>query len=218
MPAANFDTINELKNGLIRKALSYGIFVADEDAAIVTAPFDGSGLLQTLPTGYVPMGYTTDDGVTFSGDFSTSDVTSGQSAKPTRSDVETDTITAAFVPQETNAAAVAVFENLALDDLAAIGTETWNWQRPLVPATIYRRMVFIARDYALGQPLYIVRHLPKALRTEREDEQWVRTEALTRGVTFTGFHDEAAGTDAETWIDGPGWRALSGEEVGSGGA
>lgn len=218
MPAANFDTINELKNGLIRKALSYAIFVADEDAAVVDTPFDGSGVLQTLPAGYVPMGYTTEDGVTFSGDFSTSDVTSGQSAKPTRSDVETDTITAAFVPQETNAAAVAVFENLPLDELAAIGTEAWNWSRPLVPATIYRRLCFIARDFALGQPLYIVRHLPRALRTEREDEQWVRTEALTRGVTFTGFHDETAGTDAETWIDGPGWRALAAAGGGGGGS
>lgn len=218
MPAANFDEINTLRNTLIRKALSYAIFVADEDAPIVTAPFDGGGVLQTLPADYVPMGYTTEDGVTFSGDFSTSDVTSGQSAKPTRSDVETDTITAQFVPQETNASAVAVFENLALDTLPDLGTATWTWKRAMVPATLYRKLVFIARDYAAGQPLYIVRHLPRALRTEREDEQWVRTEALTRGITFLGFHDETAETDSQTWIDGPGWRALAGGEIGGGGS
>lgn len=210
MVAANFDTLNKLQNRLIRKALTYGIFVADFTSAALTSPFDETGVLQELPDGYQPFGYTNEDGVTFSGDFSTNDVTSGQSARPTRSDVETDTQTAQFTPQETNAAAVAVFENLLLAALPAIGTATWDWKRPKVPATLYRRLIFIAQDNSeTGQPIYIVRHLPRALRTERGDEQWARTEAITREVTFTAYDDEGIGTDAHTWIDGPGWRALA---------
>lgn len=216
MVAANFDTLNALQNRLIRKALTYGIFVADYDTpALTAAPFDTAGLLQELPAGYVPFGYTNEDGVTFSGDFSTNDVTSGQSARPTRSDVETDTQTAQFTPQETNAAAVAVFENLLLDDLPAIGSATWEWSRPKVPATLFRRMIYIARDTSeTGEPIYIVRHQPRALRTDRGDEQWARTEAISREVTFTAYDDEALGTDARTWIDGPGWRKLAADAGG----
>ncbi len=149
MPAADFTEIAELRQALIRKALRYAIFAADTTADRVTTPFDAGGILQTLPAGYVPVGYTTTDGVTFSGDLSTSDVTSGQSASPTRSDVESDTVTAQWVPQETNAAAVALYENLPLSgtgSLPVLGAETWTWSRPKTPPTRYRRLVFIAED------------------------------------------------------------------------
>jgi len=213
MPAADFTTIAELRSSLIRKALRYAIFAADASADAVSAPFDEDGVLQTLPAGYVPVGYTTTDGVTFSGDLSTSDVESGQSASPTRSDVETDTATAQWVPQETNAAAVALYENLPLSGpgaLPVIGSEAWTWSRPKTPPTRYRRLVFIAEDLnkSTGQALYIVRHMPSALRTGREDEQWTRTAEIARGVTYQAYVDDALGTDCLTWIDGPGWRDL----------
>lgn len=213
MPAADFTTIAELRSSLIRKALRYAIFAADASADAVSTPFDEDGVLQTLPAGYVPVGYTTTDGVTFSGDLSTSDVESGQSASPTRSDVETDTATAQWVPQETNAAAVALYENLPLSGpgaLPVIGSEAWTWSRPKTPPTRYRRLVFIAEDLNknTGQALYIVRHMPSALRTGREDEQWTRTAEIARGVTYQAYVDDALGTDCLTWIDGPGWRDL----------
>lgn len=210
MVAANFDTINELKQSLVRKALSYGIWVADTTAAAVTAPFDVGGVLQELPAGYRPLGYTTDDGVQFSGDFSMSEVTAGQSAKPIRSDVETDTVTAQATLLETQAAAVAIFENLPLSTLGSTG-DLWDWKRPMAPATIYRRLVFIARDTGSNgvDPIYIVRHMPLALRTGRGDEQWSRTEAISREVTFTAYHDEAQNTDMRTWFGGAGWMAFA---------
>lgn len=214
MVAADFTTIAELRQSLIRKALRYAIFAADPTVAAVSSPFDEDGVLQTLPSGYLPVGFTTTDGVTFSGDLSTSDVESGQSASPTRSDVETDTQTAAWVPQETNAAAVALYENLPLSgsgSLPDLGTATWTWSRPKTPPTRYRRLVFIAEDLnkATGEPIYIVRHFPSALRSGREDEQWSRTEALTRGVTYQAYIDDVLGTDSITWMDGPGWRGLA---------
>ncbi|MFE0243257.1 phage tail protein [[Kitasatospora] papulosa] len=211
MPAADFTAMANLRTSLIRKALRYAIFAADTTADAVESPFDEAGILQALPAEYVPVGYTTTDGVTFSGDLSTSDVESGQASAPTRSDVETDTQSAQWVPQETNAAAVALYENLPLSgagSLPALGTATWTWSRPKTPPTLYRRLVFIAEDLnkESGQPLYIVRHFPSALRTGREDEQWTRTAEIARGVTYQAYVDDAAGTDSITWIDGPGWR------------
>ncbi|MFD8437451.1 phage tail protein [Streptomyces microflavus] len=222
MPAADFSEIAELRQGLIRKALRYAVFAADATADAVTAPFDAGGILQALPAGYVPVGYTTTDGITFSGDLSTSDVESGQSASPTRSDVESDTMTAQWVPQETNAAAVALYENLPLTgpgSLPDLGSATWTWSRPKTPPTRYRRLVFIAEDLnkATGNALYIVRHFPSALRTGREDEQWTRTAEIARGVTYQAYIDDVAGTDAITWIDGEGWRDYAPEEEGGGG-
>lgn len=211
MPAANFNVVANLRTSLIRKALSYAILAADADAPALTDPFDENGVLQTLPEGYLPAGYTTSDGVQFSGDLSMSDVESGQSATPTRSDVETDTQTAKWTPQETNAVAICLYENLPLDEFPAMGSAAWHWRRPQVPPTLYRRLVFIARDLnkTTGQPIYIVRHMPSALRSDREDEQWQRTAEIARGVTYQAYYDEIAGTDCETWIDGPGWRDLA---------
>ncbi|MES9587819.1 phage tail protein [Streptomyces sp. NPDC094045] len=211
MPAADFTAMADLRSSLIRKALRYAIFAADTTADALNTPFDPAGVLQSLPDGYLPVGFTTTDGVTFSGDLSTNDVESGQSASPTRSDVESDIATAQWVPQETNAAAVALYENLPLDGAEALpdlGTAAWTWKRPLVPPTLYRRLVFIAEDLnkITGQPLYIVRHFPSALRSGREDEQWTRTAEISRGVTYQAYQDEAYGTDSATWIDGPGWR------------
>ncbi|MFD5903586.1 phage tail protein [Streptomyces microflavus] len=222
MPAADFNEIAELRQGLIRKALRYAIFAADPTVARVTTPFDNTGILQALPAGYVTVGYTTTDGVTFSGDLSTSDVASGQSASPTRSDVESDTMTAQWVPQETNAAAVALYDNLPLSGEGALpdlGTATWTWSRPKTPPTRYRRLVFIAQDLNkdTGREIYIVRHFPSALRTGREDEQWTRTGEIARGVTYQAYVDDVAGTDAITWIDGPGWRDYAPEEEEGGG-
>lgn len=214
MAAADFTTIAELRASLIRKALRYAIFAADASADAVSSPFDSEGILQTLPSGYVPVGFTTTDGITFSGDLSTSDVESGQSASPTRSDVETDTQTAQWVPQETNAAAVALYENLPLagsGSLPTIGTAAWTWSRPKTPPTRYRRLLFIAEDLnkASGEAIYIVRHFPSSLRSGREDEQWQRTAEISRGVTYQAYVDDLLGTDSLTWIDGPGWRDLA---------
>ncbi|MGQ4486894.1 phage tail protein [Streptomyces sp. SAS_281] len=211
MAAGDFTTMADLRTSLIRKALRYSVFAADITADAVDNPFDAEGILQALPAGYLPTGYTTTDGITYSGDLSTSDVESGQSASPTRSDVETDIRTAQWVPQETNAAAVALYENLPLSGvgaLPAMGSAAWTWSRPLTPPTLYRRLLFIAEDLnkLTGNPLYIVRHFPSALRTGREDEQWTRTAEISRGVTYQAYVDEEVGTDVRTWIDGAGWR------------
>src|ERR1044072_5880895 len=104
-----------LHNEYIRKQLVQAVFAADYATAAITAPFNPTdGTLSAVPAGYLPVGYTTDDGITFTSDLSMSDVTSSQSVQPPRSDVESDVLSAQFAPQETNANTVALFEGLAL--------------------------------------------------------------------------------------------------------
>ncbi|WP_405911367.1 phage tail protein [Streptomyces longwoodensis] len=196
----------------IRKQLVQAVFAADYSAAAITAPFDSAtGALATIPAAYVPVGYTTDDGVTFTGDLSMSDVTSSQATEPTRSDVESDVLSAQFAPQETNAATVALYEGLSLSGsgaLPAIGT-AWQWDRATGTANPYRRLLFIGVDFNEGgEAIYVVKFFPRARLTSRDDEQWARSTETQRPVTFNAYRDSALGTPCRNWIDGPGWRAF----------
>lgn len=197
----------------IRKQLVQAVFAADYATAAITAPFNTTdGTLATIPAGYVPVGYTTDDGVTFTSDLSMSDVTSSQSVEPTRSDVESDVLSAQFAPQETNAATVALFEGMALSGtgaLPALGT-AWQWDRPTSPVNPFRRLLFIGLDYGDdGGEIYVVKFFPRARLTSKDDEQWARSTETQRPVTFNAYRDSAVGTSCRNWIDGPGWRSLA---------
>jgi hypothetical protein len=196
----------------IRKQLVQAIFAADYSTAAITAPFNTTdGTLSAVPAGYVPVGYTTDDGITFPSDLSMSDVTSSQSVEPTRSDVESDILSASFAPQETNAATVALYEGLPLSGegaLPAMGT-AWQWDRAASLANPFRRLLFIGLDYGDdGGEIYVIKFFPRARLTSRDDEQWARSTETQRPVTFNAYRDSDLGTSCRNWVDGPGWRTL----------
>ncbi|MEV8394833.1 MULTISPECIES: phage tail protein [unclassified Streptomyces] len=202
-----------LHNEYIRKQLVQAVYAADYSAAAVTAPFaTDDGALNAIPTGYVPVGYTTDDGVTFTGDLSMADVTSSQSVEPTRSDVESDVLSAQYAAQETNAATVALYEGLPLAGtgaLPAIGT-AWTWDRASTPKNPYRRLLFIGLDYDdTGAEIYVIKFFPRARLTSRDDEQWARSTETQRPVTFNAYRDSVLKTSCRNWVDGPGWRNLA---------
>ncbi|MFJ9468327.1 phage tail tube protein [Streptomyces caniferus] len=202
-----------LRNDLIRKQLMQAVYAADYSASAVSAPFNTTdGTLAAIPTGYVPVGYTTDDGVTFTGDLSMTDVTSSQAVEPTRSDVESDVLSAQYAAQETNQATVALFEGLPLSGtgaLPAIGS-AWQWDRPAIPKNPYRRLLFVGLDYNdSGEEIYVIRFFPRARLTSRDDEQWARSTETQRPVTFTAYRDPVLKTPCRNWVDGPGWRAFA---------
>ncbi|MFG2468727.1 phage tail protein [Streptomyces canus] len=202
-----------LRNNLIRKQLLQVIYAADYSAPAIASPFDSAtGALVALPAGYVPVGYTTDDGLTFTSDLSMSDTTSSQSTEPTRSDVESEVLTGQYVPQETNAATVAMYKGLSLagaDALPDIG-EAWAITRPSVPKVPYYRLLFIGVDYGdAGGEIYIAKHYPKARVTSKDDQQWARSSETQWPVTVQAYRDPVLKTAEKEWVDGPGWRALA---------
>ncbi|MFF9088653.1 phage tail protein [Streptomyces sp. NPDC014991] len=202
-----------LRTDLIRKQLVQAVYAADYTAPAVTAPFvSADGTLAALPAGYTAIGYTTDDGLTFTTDVSMTDTTSSQSVEPTRSDLESEVLTAQYVPQETNVAAVSMYKGLSLagaDALPALG-EAWSITRPAVPKTPYYRLLFIGLDYGTdGGEIYIVRHYPKARVTSKDDQQWARSTETQWPVTVQAYRDPVLKTAQKEWIDGPGWRALA---------
>ncbi|WP_432160776.1 phage tail protein [Streptomyces sp. NRRL F-5630] len=201
-----------LHNEYIRKQLMQAVFAADYTAAAIESPVGADGTLAAIPDEYVPVGYTTDDGLTFTGDLSMADVTSSQSVEPTRSDVESDVLSAQFAPQETNNATVALFEGLPLSGpgaLPAVGA-AWQWDRAATPKNPYRRLLFIGLDYSdAGDEIYVVKFFPRARLTSRDDEQWARSTETQRPVTFNAFRDSVLNTSCRNWVDGPGWRAFA---------
>ncbi|SDL32995.1 phage tail protein [Streptomyces indicus] len=201
-----------LHNEYIRKQLMQAVYAADYTAPVIESPVGADGSLAAIPAEYVPVGYTTDDGLTFTGDLSMADVTSSQSVEPTRSDVESDVLSAQFAPQETNQATVALFEGLPLSGtgaLPAVGS-AWQWDRAATPQNPYRRLLFIGLDYSdTGDEIYVVKFFPRARLTSRDDEQWARSTETQRPVTFNAFRDSALNTSCRNWVDGPGWRAFA---------
>lgn len=205
------ETLAGLRSELIRKQMIQAVFAADLSVAAIDEPFNpATGELTAIPAGFVPVGYTTDDGLTFPSDVSMADVTSSQSGEPTRSDVESDVLTAEFQPQETNRATVALYEGLPLSGTDAIGDlgEAWTWDRQTLKNP-YRRLFFIGVDPTDVGDIYVVKFMPRARRTDKDDEQWARSDPTTRPVTFTAYRDSAYGTSCRNWVDGPGWRALA---------
>lgn len=202
-----------LRTQYIRKQLVQAVFAADYSAAAITTPFTAlDGTLATIPAAYVPVGYTTDDGLTFTSDLSMTDVTSSQSVEPTRTDVESDVLSVQYTPQETNASTVAMYEGLPLSGsgaLPAVGT-AWTWDRDSTPNNPFRRLLFIGLDYGDdGKEIYVVKFMPRARLTSKDDEQWARSETTNRPVTFTAYRDATYGTSCRNWVDGPGWRTLT---------
>lgn len=204
------ETAAGLRSELIRKQMIQAVFAADLSVPAITEPFvTGTGELSPIPAGFVPVGYTTEDGLTFPSDVSMADVTSSQSGEPTRSDVESDVLTAEFQPQETNRATVALYEGLPLSGEGALGElgEAWTWDRQ-TSRNPYRRLLFIGVDPSDEGDIYVVKFMPRARKTDKDDEQWARSDPTTRPVTMTAYRDSAYGTSCRSWVDGPGWRAL----------
>ncbi|MGC4946172.1 phage tail protein [Streptomyces sp. DT224] len=201
-----------LRNNLIRKQLLQAIYAADYTAAAITSPFTETGALAALPAGYVAVGYTTDDGLTFTSDLSMVDTTSSQSIEPTRSDVETEVLTGQYAPQETNRATVAMYKGLSLsgaDALPEIG-EAWEMKRPAVPKVPYYRMLFLGVDYGDdGGEIYVAKFYPKARPTSKDSQQWARSTESQWPVTVQAYRDPVLKTAEMEWVDGPGWRAMA---------
>jgi hypothetical protein len=196
----------------IRKQLVQAVFAADYSAAAIAAPFTpATGVLATIPAEYVPVGYTTDDGLTFTSDLSMTDVTSSQSVEPTRTDVESDVLSVQYAAQETNAATIALYEGLPLAGAGALPEigSAWTWDRASTPKNPYRRLLFIGLDYNdAGAEIYVVKFFPRARLTSKDDEQWARSTETQRPVTFNAYRDSVVGTSCRNWVDGPGWRAF----------
>ena len=200
------------KQQLIRKALQGSAFFAEIDADPIGDLTTGATSdLSPLPSGYDDLGWLTDEGIAFAGDTSQSDITSFGATTPTRSDITAETTTLTVVAQETKLRTIGLITGARDSAITADATTgEVRIDKPERPSARYYRVLALAVDESdSGAEIYIARFLPRAKVTSKTAPNFAGGDnAITYGVTLTGFKDSVLGY-TESWIfGGPGWKEL----------
>lgn len=207
----NYADLQDRKSQLIRKALEGSIFRAPASSPVITAITDATGLLE-LPTGYEDVGWITKgDGVTWTREFETSNVTSWGAAEPTRRDVTTDQSGLQFTMQETKKSVLELYHSVDLSAVeASADSGEVMFDKPDRPITRYDRFLAMFRDGDGADTIYIARWLPRGAVTEVGEQQWVEEseDGVTYPVTLSAYRDDTVGTSMRYFFGGPGWLAL----------
>jgi hypothetical protein len=208
MPA--WDELKKHQNHLIRKTLEGSVFAAPITATAITALTDTTSELLALPTGYVDLGFMSDDGAQFSSEIDSSDVTSWGSVEPTRRDITQDVTTLQGFFQETNKMSIALYTNVDADSLTPDATSgELVVDKPDRPANRHYRILTIGVDLADAGEIYVARFLPRASVTDKDDQGYQGgDDPLGWPVTLTAYKDAALGTSERYFFGGPGWKAL----------
>lgn len=202
MPA--FSDLQSRASEFIRKGLEGSVFVAPmSETTPITALKDATGLL-ALPAGYVDVGWITkDQGVAWTRDVDTSDVTSWGAAEPTRRDVVTDVSGLQFTMQESKQAVFELYDGIDLSAKTRDANGNVTWDKPDRPASIYYRILVIAKDGDGADAIYFAKWLPRVQVTDRAEQNWNEGSEVQYGVTITGFVDSTFGTSQRTLWAGP---------------
>lgn len=208
MPA--WDELKKHQNHLIRKALEGSVFAAPVTAPAVTALTDTTSELLAVPTGYVDLGFMSDDGAQFSAEIDSSDTTSWGSVEPTRRDITQDVTTLQGFFQETNKMTIALYTGV---DAASMTPDATSGElkvdKPDRPASRHYRILTIGVDLADAGEIYVARFLPRASVTDKDDQAFQSgDDPLGWPVTMTAYKDAALGTSESYFFGGPGWKAL----------
>ena len=208
--------------------LTFGGQYAAEDVPLATA--DGAGLtggttpaaaittttpgvavdLAALPSGYEDLGYVTSDGITYGRETEVSEVTSFGSVEPTRADVTSDEITMAVTAQETKLLTLGLYTGASTEGLsAAAGTGELQIAKPTRPGFRFYRVLGLYVDDGDAGEIWIARFMPRARVTEYGEQVYSDgDEAISYGLTLTGFEDSSLGYSHKWFFGGPGWQAL----------
>ena len=208
---ATFASLQRTQTELIRKAKSGSAFLAPISADGIDEDFVGTGgVLAALPTGYEDLGWLTNDGMGFSRDVSTSDVTSFGSVSPTRSDIVSDTSTVTVTCQETKLLTIGLATGIETSAIkAASANGSVMVRKPIAPTSRFYRLFCISKDDGDAGDIYVARFFPRAKVTSYSEQSFGGgDDPITWGVTMTGYADSDLGF-SEAWLfGGPGWNAL----------
>lgn len=207
---AKFEDLREAKGKLIRKALGGFIVVAPmsvevPDKFIMT----GGELVDLKALGYKRLGWLTKgDGINFSRDTEQQETESFGAMEPTRVDFVKDVTSAAFRCQETNKEVLEMYYNLDLSDVKADANSEFSFENEQQPSTIYRRMIYIAKDGNGADAKYIIKTMPKAIVSEVQEQAWSSESELSYGLTVKATQDDELGFSVRHSFGGPGFKDL----------
>lgn len=207
---ATFEDLREAKGALIRKALGGFIVVAPMDVEVPDKFVDADGgLIDLKALGYQKLGWLTKgDGINFSRDVEQQETESFGALEPTRIDFTKDVTSAAFRCQETNKQVLEMYYNLDLSGVTADANNEFSFENEAQPSTIYRRMIYIAKDGNGDDAKYIIKTMPKAIVSEVQEQAWSSESELSYGLTVKATSDDELGFSVRHSFGGPGFGAL----------
>jgi hypothetical protein len=148
------------------------------------------------------------DGVTFSRDFNTETEESWGYPEPTRTDITTDTMSAAFTLMETSRATLEMYDFV---DLTSVTPNTTTgeiaYNKPLTPVASFRRLLYIGVDGAGTDRRYKIRLMPRGQVVGVNDEVWQTGASTKYPVTIRATVDNALGYSVRNILAGPGQKS-----------
>ena len=213
MATTTWDALFKGRSDLVRKALYGSVLVQDYTVAAAQAfaswnPFDAdTGLLTALSANWTDLGYLTEDGIEFGKSADFAETSSWQTRDKLRSDATSDQDTATMTFLETKPEIEAIYNSLPLSTMPGVGTTNYSYQKPAVPALLFRSLLFIGVDGSGDQVEYVVRLWPRALMNGPDNSTWNASSESSWPMAFTPYPDSNAGFAVKTWRDGPGHRA-----------
>lgn len=208
----NFEKLREAKGSLIRKALGGLIMVAPMETEIpekIMADPEGN-LIDFKQAGFKPLGWlTAGDGISFARETEVAEVTSFGSQDPTRIDITSDSTSATFTCQETNRQVLEMFYGKDLSDMTMDANGEFSFTPDTAPETIYRRIIYIAKDGNGDNAKFIAKIMPRAMVSETTEQSWSAENEMSYGLTVRATTDEDANYSIRHAFGGPGFIKLA---------
>lgn len=200
-----FSELQDHMQAAIRKGLEGSVFVKRFDAEDdeITALTDATGLL-AIPAGYEDVGIITkEQGVTWTRDITTSDVTGLGYAEPVRRDITGDTSGMQFTMRESKRTVFELHDGLDLSAVTQDANGNVTWDKPDRPASIYYRVLALFKDGDGADAIYFAKWGPRMQVTDRGETAWNEENNAEYPVTLSAFVDDAFGTSLRSLWAGP---------------
>lgn len=201
---ASFDTVAGRDSSLIRKALGGAMLLGGWPAAPVISTLAAASGQVAVPDTYESCGWISDDGLAWSSDSDTSDVTGWGSGTVLRRDINSLTESVQFVALETKRLTweLSTAQDLSATTMSPLGEVVVT--KAIRPPTKYWRALAIGTDGDGDSRFYIARFFAKA-SAERGDQTWSGgDDPLGYDTTLTAYVDDAAGFAVREFLFGPG--------------
>lgn len=208
---ATFEDVRGAQSHLILKALGGFIVSAPMSVEMPTSFTDESGeLIDLKAAGFEALGWLTKgDGINFSRETENQETESYGALEPTRVDFTKDVTSAAFRMQETNKQVLEMYYNTDLSDVVVGDNGEFSFVNDAQPSTIYRRLVYIAKDGNGENAKYIIKAMPRAVLSEVQEQSWSAESELSYGLTVKATTDDKLDYSVRHAFAGPGIKAIT---------
>lgn len=208
---ATFEDVRGAQSHLILKALGGFIVSAPMSVEMPTSFTDESGeLIDLKEAGFEALGWLTKgDGINFSRETENQETESYGALEPTRVDFTKDVTSAAFRMQETNKQVLEMYYNTDLSDVVVGENGEFSFVNDSQPSTIYRRLVYIAKDGNGDNAKYIIKAMPRAVLSEVQEQAWSAESELSYGLTVKATTDDELDYSVRHAFAGPGIKAIT---------